>query len=198
MINEGFVIVGALISFVGGLSYLIDTVSGKTKPNRVTWLLWSLAPGIALAGQLTQGVRAAALLTFIVAFNPALIFIASFFNKKSYWKLTGFDYVCGALSVLAIILWQVTKVGNVAIGLSILADFFAGVPTIVKAYRFPKTENYKVFLGGAVAAIITLLTITTWNFENYGFAVYILAINILLVFLIMSEKFRFGVQAVEK
>lgn len=37
MLDERFVYLGFALVFFGGLSYLIDTVKGKNKPNRVIW-----------------------------------------------------------------------------------------------------------------------------------------------------------------
>jgi hypothetical protein len=80
MINQNFVILGAIIATIGSLSYLIDTIKGKVKPNRVSFLLWSLAPLIAFVAELKQGVGLQALMTFVVGFLPLTIFIASYFN----------------------------------------------------------------------------------------------------------------------
>ena len=99
MINENFVFLGLALSILGGLSYLIDTLKGKTKPNRVTWFFWAAAPLIAFVAEIQQGVGIQSLLTFIVGFNPLLIFIASFVNKKAYWELRKVDYFCGLLAV---------------------------------------------------------------------------------------------------
>jgi hypothetical protein len=96
MINQNFVIVGAIIAAAGSVSYLIDTLKGRVKPNRVSFLLWSLAPLIAFFAEIQQGVGIQALMTFIVGFLPLTIFIASFVNKKAVWNLTGFDLICGA------------------------------------------------------------------------------------------------------
>ncbi len=189
MIDERFVFVGLFLAVIGGLSYLIDTIKGKTTPNRVTWFLWALAPLIAFSAQLQQGVGLTALLTFIVGFNPLLIFLASFVNKKAVYKLTKLDLVCGVLSIVGIILWQVTDIGNLAILFSILADALAGVPTIVKSYKNPETESYAIFLLGAINAAITLLTIKVWDFAHYAFPLYILGICILLFSLI---RFKLG------
>lgn len=189
MINENFVIVGAVISFLGGLSYLIDTLKGKAKPNKVTWFVWTLAPLIAFFATIQQGVGIQSLLTFMVGFNPLLIFIASFVNKKTYWKITKPDIICGALAIVGLMLWQVTNIGNLAILFSILADGIAGIPTIIKSYKEPETENPNVFLGGGIASFITLLTIKTWTFEQYAFPAYIFAICTVLFVLI---KFKIG------
>ena len=184
MIHPNFVIVGFIIMCAGGWGYLVDTVKGKIQPNRVTWFLWTLAPLIAFAAEVKQGVGIQSLMTFSVGFIPLLVFIASFFNKKAVWKLGTLDYVCGALSVLGLILWLVTKVGNIAIIFSILADALAAVPTIIKSFRTPESESYSVYLAGWMNSIITLLTITTWNFATWGFPVYITVLDILLFVLI--------------
>jgi hypothetical protein len=46
---------------------------------------------------------------FMAGFSPLLIFIASFLIKKAHWKPSTFDYACGALSSLALILCYLTK-----------------------------------------------------------------------------------------
>jgi len=189
MIDERFVIVGAVLGFIGGMSYLVDTIKGKTQPNKVSWLLWAIAPLIAFYAEIKQGVGLPALMTFMVGFNPLLIFFASFVNKKSQWKISKFDLFCGALSIIGLILWQITQIGNLAILFAILSDGLAGIPTIVKSYREPETENYKVFLFGAINAFITLLAIKEWNFAHYGFPIYIFLICLLLFLLI---KFKLG------
>lgn len=189
MIDEKFVIVGAVLNLIGSLSYLKDTIKGKTRPNRVSWFLWAAAPLIAFSAELNHGVGLPALMTFMVGFGPLLIFLGSFVNRKSSWKLTRLDMVCGALSVVGLILWQITGSGNLAILFSILADGLAGIPTIVKSWKEPESENWHVFFFGTVSAAITLLAINTWDFAHYGFPLYIFAICALLVVLI---KFKIG------
>jgi hypothetical protein len=189
MINENFVILGVLISLSGSISYLIDTLRGIAKPNRVSFFFWGLAPLIAFFAEIQQGVGLASLMTFAVGFSPLLILSASFFNKNSYWKITRLDLICGTLSLLGLLLWQIIKVGNVAIFFSIMSDGLASVPTIIKSYRAPETENWKVYFGSAISAAITLMTIKVWNFQNYAFPAYIF---IVCLFLFILIKFRIG------
>jgi hypothetical protein len=189
MLDERLIIVSTIIYFIGGLSYLIDTLKGKVKPNRITWFLWAVAPLIAFSAELQKGVGLVSLMTFSMGFLPLLVFIATFINKKSYWKVKNRDYICGGLSFLGLGLWYITKEGNIAILFSILADGFAAVPTIIKSYYHPETETSKVYLLAAFNAAVTLLTIKVWSFAHYSFPLYILILCVLLFILI---KFKIG------
>lgn len=189
MLNQNFVIVGAIIVTVGGISYLIETLKGKVKPNRVSYLLWSLAPLIAFFAELKQGVGLQSLMTFIVGFLPLTVFIASFANKNAEWKLTSFDVACGILSVLGLGFWYVTRSGNIAIMFSILADGLAALPTIVKAFNYPETEVAWPYFTSTISAGLTLLTIKVWDFALYAFPLYILLVTLVISSLV---QFKLG------
>lgn len=187
MLNENFVIVGVLIQFIGGLSYLIDTVRGKIQPNKVSWFMWCIAPLVAFAAEISQGVGILSLTTFITGFVPLLVFSASFFNKNAQWKITKFDLVCGVLSLCGLTLWYITKVGNIAIFFSIMADGLAAVPTVMKSFYEPQSESDSVYLLGLPNSIIGLLVIKQWSFQNYGFPLYLTIIQLIIVFFIRTK-----------
>jgi hypothetical protein len=189
MLPSYFVLIGTLIGAVGAVVYLIDTIKGKVKPNRVSFLLWSIAPFIAFAAQIKQGVGLEALMTFSTGFLPIMTLAGSFLNKQAEWKLTKFDLLCGFLSVVGLVLWQITKVGNVAIFFSILADGLAAVPTIVKAYKYPDTELAWPWIATSFGVLLTLLTLKELSFANSGFIIYILIINTIIFSLV---QFRIG------
>lgn len=193
MLNPNFVIAGALLQLLGSYSYLVDTIKGKVKPNKVSWLLWSIAPLIASVAQIKLGVGILFLTTFIVGFVPLIIFLASFVNKDAKWKITKFDLVCGMLSLLGLFLWLATKVGNVAIFFSLVADGLAAAPTIVKSFNFPESENDTIYWFGVINSIIGLLTISVWRFEYWGFPLYLLFVNLIIAGLIrfkIGKKFK--------
>lgn len=187
MLNENFVFVGIAINAIGLTSYFIDTVKGKIQPNKVSFALWSIAPFVAFFAQINQEVGVQSFMTLSVGLFPIIIFLRSFVNKKAYWKLTKFDVGCGALSLAGLILWQITQVGNIALLFSIVADGLAYIPTILKAYKFPETESAWPWLAISANGLFTLLTISNWNFANYGFPIYFLIIN-LIVFIVVQFK----------
>ena len=189
MLPSYFVVIGTLIGAVGSVAYLIDTIKGKVKPNRVSFLLWSLAPFIAFAAQIKQGVGLEALMTLSTGFLPITVLAGSFLNKKAEWKLTKFDLFCGFLSIVGLVLWQITKVGNVAIFFSILADGLAAVPTIVKAYKYPDTELAWPWIASCFGVLLTILTLKELSFANSGFIIYILIVDAIIFSLV---QFRIG------
>lgn len=190
MIDERFTIIGSVIAIIGGLSYLVATIKGKVKPNKVSFLLWSFAPLIAFAAQMKEGVSFfLALITFVAGIEPLSIFIASFFNKKAEWKINGLDLACGAMSILGLILWQITKTVNIAILFSILADGMASLPTLIKSFKHPETELAWTYFTTVISAVITLLAVKEYTFANIGFTVYLLVVCLIISLLV---QFKLG------
>jgi hypothetical protein len=173
VINVNFVYLGSAVSALGGLVYLRDTLRGTTQPNRVTWLLWAVAPLLAAAVEFNEGVGLRTLTTFMLGFLPLLIFAASFHNRSAVWKIGRLDYVCGALSVAGTLGWLVTRSGVVAIVAAIAADFLAGAPTLAKSWTSPESETVWGYVGALVSTVILLLTVTTWTTSVAAFPTFI-------------------------
>jgi hypothetical protein len=190
MLDPRFAILGAAIDVIGCAHYALLTIKGNTKPNRVTWLLWTTISFIAFAAEIQQGVGFVSLLTFAAGFGPGLVLAASFVNRQSYWHISRLDLACGGLSVLAIILWVSTRTGNIAIIFAITADLLASVPTIIKSYRFPGTESPVTYGLAIIAAIITMATLTKFDLPNLGYPLYILLDCTVLFTLIKFPNLR--------
>lgn len=180
--------IGVLVASIGIFSYIRDTVRGKVKPNRVTWLLWAIAPLIATAAAISDGVGWAVLPVFLSGFGPLLVFLFSFVNKESYWKLGRFDYVCALFSLLALILWAITSQPAIAILFAILSDAVAAIPTVVKAWKHPETENAGPFLSGLFTSSTAFTAITALRFSEIAFPIYLISINCVLVFSILRKR----------
>lgn len=177
MLPEYFAIVGAIIGSLGGFYYLYDTIVGKTQPNRITWLLWGIFPMVIFVAQRAQGVEGLSWTSFVAGLTPLLIVAASFLNKKAYWKSEPRDYYLMAAAIVGIILWATTDNPNLAILFSLLADILAGVPTLIKSYRHPRSESWIAYAISTVGFGISFLSVQTHNFENTAFVAYLLLMN---------------------
>jgi len=187
VINVHWIYLGTAVGALGTSVYLRDTLRGTTKPNRVTWLLWAVAPLLAATVELDQGVGLRALPTFMVGFMPLLVFAASFHNPDSVWRIRRIDYACGALSVVGTLIWLVTRNGVLAISAAIVADFLAGVPTLMKSWTHPETETVYSYIGAVISMSIVLLTIQHWTFDVAAFPIFIVCMASVEVFLVGFE-----------
>ena len=185
---EYLVFIAASATLLSTFVYVRSMFNGGAKPNRVSWLMWTIAPLIATAAAVSNGVGWAVLPVFMAGFSPFLILIASFAIKKSYWKLTSFDYACGILSALAIILWFATNNPDVAIMFAVASDALAAVPTMIKAWNHPETESPWPYVTGVFTALTSFTAATSWTFSEYAFPTYLIVVNTMLCLSMYDKK----------
>jgi hypothetical protein len=189
------IFIGAAAQILGAMNYIFRIFRGTVRPNRVSWLLWSIVPMISIAASLSAGVRWAVLPVFLSGFCPFMVFICSFVNRESFWKLQNLDYTCGASSFLALLFWALTKQPIVAIVFSIVSDALASVPTIVKAWKYPATESALTYSSGIFSSLTSFLVIKIWVFPAYGFQCYLIVIDCILVSAIYHKSLFEWLQA---
>lgn len=173
-----------------GALYLASILIGRAKPNPVTWFFWGLTPLIAFAAQVSSGFSVDALVTLTLSLGPLAIFLTAFIKHRKLWKFTTSTFVCALLAALGVVLWQITDDPVLATIFSIFADISASMPTVIKSYLKPETECAVPYLISMASMATTLLTINDWSFTNYGFIVYIFAINFTILSAIYLGKLR--------
>lgn len=185
---ENLVFAAVFAQFIGKASYIKNTLKGKTKPNRISWFLWSLAPLIAAFAEFSDGVGLSAIPVFLAGFSSLVVFAASFLNKRSYWKLERNDYFCALFSLLALIFWAVTNEPAVAILFSLLSDLFASIPTLRKSWHYPESESADAYVGGMFSALTSFFAMTQWNFSSVAFSLYLTLLNATIILFIHRKN----------
>ena len=176
------VILTVFINSFAGFLYIKDTLKWKTKPNKITWWIWSAAPLIWTSATIySEWFIWSVLPVFMAWFIPLLIFISSFINKNSYWELKKLDYICLIFAILALILWWITNNPLLAIIFWIMADFLAAIPLLIKMYNFPETENILPFFAWLIANLSAFLVIRNWDMEEYLFPAYLVSICLIII-----------------
>ncbi len=178
MLPEYFAIIGSVIASTGGIYYAFLTFKGRVKPNRVTWLFWSAFPMIGFAAQLSQGVGLIAWATFVAGVPPILVLIGSLFNKDAYWQTKHIDYWFAGAGFLSVVAWQVTDIPNIAFTFALLADILVALPTFIKTYQFPETENWQSYAISAFGFLLAVLAVPEWTYDNSAFVGYFFLLNL--------------------
>ncbi len=174
------VLLGAIVSLYGIAHYIRDIFHGQTKPNLITWVLWALAPLVASAAAISTGARWAVLPTFMVGLGPLLVVISALIKRSAIWRPKNFDYLSGGFSFVAILLWAVTRKPGMAVLFAILSDGLAALPTLIKAWQFPKTESGIVYTTALFNIMTSFAAIQNYTFPEIGFPIYNTLLNIAL------------------
>lgn len=189
MLPENTIYIGVLINLFFCILYARSIIYSSTRPNLVSWFVWTLAPFVGVFLQLKAGAGLSVLGTFMSGFGPLLVIIVCLFKKNAFWKITKFDMICGFLALFALMLYVVTNKLGISILFAILSDGLAGVPTIIKSWKFPETETGSVYIGGIINNALALLIIKNWSFSIYSFSIYFIIMNSIIFFAIYRKKF---------
>jgi len=84
---------------------------------------------------------------------------------------------------VGIVAWQTTKDPVLGLYLGIIADFVGTVPTIIKSYRFPNTENWSFYGIDAIAGFCNVLAVTDRSLQAYVYPAYLVWINVIIALL---------------
>lgn len=183
------VILSALISVFGAVAYIRDTLAGRSKPNRVSWIVWAAAPILGTVAALAAGADIwVTIRVFLAGFVPLLVFLASFVNPKAYWKITKFDIAFGIIAVIGLGFWIFADSPQMAVLFLAIADGAAAIPTLAKAWKFPETETGFTYVMGLIAVLLVLPSIEVWNIENSAFQIYLLLVTSALIFCVYRKR----------
>jgi hypothetical protein len=188
MLPQYFAYITIFTSIFSAYFYIRETLKGNTKPNRVSWTIWFIAPIVASAISFSKGAGISALPIFMAGFIPFLVIIGSFWNKNAYWKLGKLDYICFALSIFAIVSWIFLKEGTLVTICAILADGIAFIPTYVKSWTNPETETLSSYYSGSFNALLSIFTLTAFSFNTAGFATYLFLGNLVEILIVLFRR----------
>lgn len=189
MLSEQFAYIAIVTSLLGASLYIKGIFSGKTKPNFVTWFMWMLAPFIGAFLQIQAGATFVSTLpVFMAGFVPLLVLVGALIKRNAYFKITLFDIFCGIFSLIALILWILTRDTVISVIFAILADGFAAIPTLIKSWKFPETEKGLTYLPGVINNTIGLFITKNWIFSIYSLYIYFILMNLALVVIILRKK----------
>jgi hypothetical protein len=172
------------------IPYVKDVLRGTTRPNIVSWSLWTLAVLITLAAQITAGASWPALILVGATVANVTVIVLALFGY-GYTKFGTVEWICLFLSLAALIFWRITEQPLVAIGFAITADCIAYIPTLVKTYKDPFSETAVYWLLLVVTDLMAIASTTLFNAANLAFPIYYASINtVLFGLIIFGQRFK--------
>ena len=168
------------------IMYARAILKGQAKPHRTTRLVILLSTILTTASLVAQNNTVAIWIAGVSTIQAFLIFVLSYKYGMGGWAKI--DILCLVVALTGFIFWKTTNNPLLALYASILADFMGMIPTLVKTYKFPKSESWPFFGLDTLAAFFTLSAIQLWTFEQYSYPLYLLLINGAMVLLILRRN----------
>ena len=181
----------AILAIVSVIPYLIDIIKKRTKPNIVSWSTWTLLTMIATIATFSAGEYRAALLLLGSTTSTLLVVLLGL--KYGIAKLALFDVFCWLAALGGIILWQAFDSPTIAIIITVATDCLGVLPTIRHAWSSPKEETWQTFVVGAVAALLTFLSLETFNINNVLYPGYLVIANSIIVITVVFRRRQKGI-----
>ena len=153
---------GGLLAVAGSVPYIIETAKGRTRPHSVTWGVFTVVDTVSIANQLSAGAAASVWLVVGFAVANGTIFVLSLRRGVRSFDTLDIVVLCGTLLGLA--LWQALGSPSVSIIANVVVVGLALVPTYVKAWRDPASETAITFLTGAIAGLLSALSVGRLDF----------------------------------
>jgi hypothetical protein len=176
-------IAAGVLAFTAAPIYWLDILRGHTKPSRITWWLLSILNAVIVASSYVSGARDT---LWIPAAYSLMFFITGILSiKYGEGGWSGLDRFCLAGAVLALGLWWLLQSPQLTLIITILVDFFALVPTLVKSYKEPDTEGKTAWIVAASASALNIFAIEAWIWTIYLYPVYVFVTNSLIVLFLL-------------
>lgn len=145
---------GAL-SLMAFAPYIRDTLRGRSKPLRSSWLIWSVLASVAFVSQAAEG--ASASLWFAAAQTSGTLAVALLSVRRGAGVyLTGRDGAALVAAALGLGLWALTSSAVWALGITIAISVLAGAMTVCKSFRAPQTETMSTWGLSFAASCLAL------------------------------------------
>lgn len=180
--------ISAALSVLMVAPYIRDILKKKTKPERASWLIWTVLGLIAFFSQLAKGATDSLWLTAGQTLAVLLVFLLSI--KYGSGGLDSRNIKALAAAVVCLIIWYLTQEAFFALCIVIVIDSIGTFLTLIKSYREPESETISTWFMSGSSGIFGMLAVGTLNPVLLLYPLYIVVANYAVVAAILIGKKR--------
>lgn len=185
MSYETIGIIAGVLALTGYIPYIYSILAGKTKPNRATWFIWTIIGGLLAFSYIAEGDQHSIWLPLGYFFGPLLTAILSI--RYGYAEWTRLDTICIVAAAISLVPWILSDSAYWTLIINVIIDSTGAIPTLVKTFREPETEDYTAWLIFFAANTIQLFAISMWNFAAL-YPIYLFFLASAMVLFILRGK----------
>lgn len=185
------ILLGAISTIIGICSYMPyirDVLRGDTAPHRYSWLVWTLLQGTGAIAMWSAGAGWGTAPLAMSAIICGCIFVLSLWHGTEY--ITMLDKVCLAGALLAIVAYPFLQNATLAVIVVSLTDLVGFTPTILKAYRDPRSETAATYLLSALSYTLAVGALASITFTTSAYLVSSIITNAICGIIIVRGRRR--------
>lgn len=190
MINQEMLgVVSIILGCIGYWYFLVALYKKTFVPHALTWSVFACMTWIAYFAQRTETLGPATWVTLFTALVCTLFACIAFAGD---WKryVVQADYYLFAASIVSLALWYVTSTPLYSVILITVADLFAYLPMIRKAYSNPETESLFGGLFSGVKFIPSIMALDSITIISALYPISLVVTNGLYVLALILGKRR--------
>lgn len=155
--QSAFGIAAGALSLVASLLYFVAIIRNRTKPNTITWWVFSLLHCSLAISLYASGANDAIWLPAELGFGSLVIAILSLRYGDTDWK--AIDVTCIIGVAVGYSLWWFLQSPLISLFAFTATEFTGLIPTIAKALARPWTEDVTAWGVGTVASALNLFAV---------------------------------------
>ena len=170
-----FTILSTILVLAAFPPYVIDTIRGKTRPERATWFIFSILGIIAFISQLALGATWSLVFSGFDTAASIVVFILSItYGVGGYTKLDISALTVAITGAFVAVFAHEPIVSLIGV---IVADLSGVALTIKKVYEYPKSETTISWVLVGTASLFGALSVSKLAFGTLLYPIYLMLVN---------------------
>jgi hypothetical protein len=170
-------------------SLLYQHLRGHTKPERASYLIWTIVNALTIASYISVGATTTIWNGLVLSFTGFMIFLLS--TKYGLGGFSKFDISCLFLALGGAAIWAYSANPVIALYYLTFVGAIGFLPTVKKTYFLPKTENSLSWTLTMGASYLNFFALTSLHFKFVFPLVCTAILQSMVVILILLPSLRF-------
>jgi hypothetical protein len=185
-----FGIGSAFFTLAGLIPYFIYIHKKQIYPHNLSWLGWAFITFIGGIAMLADKGEWSVVIVFANTLSCLIVVFYSIYKKVGVWSTNKYDYIFFGLGIFGVILWQTLNMPIIAIFCVVVADLLFGIPTIIKTYKYPKSEKYLAWLSCSIAGLLSLFAVKSFLLSEFLYPLYLFMFDTIVLSVILILKIK--------
>lgn len=181
-----FGLLAGIFSAISYIPYIRYIIKGTVKPERASWLIWTVLTAMGFFTQLAVGATHSLWLPGIQALGVTIVLLLSI--KYGFGGVGKRDALTLGAAAIVLLVWLFTKNPVLAVYLTIVIDSLGTGLTMLKSYEHPDSEAVSTWALSGTGGLFGILAVGSLNPHLLSYPIYIFLANYAVVAAIIIGK----------